>query len=167
MAPLGTTRTIVIAFVLAAVAWGVYSYWPNEERRVRRRLAALADVINEQPTDGLALVTRTAELADFIEDDIVLDPGRGAGEIRGRERLLALASRAPGAGGAFRVRFIDVGVAVDGSNATVHMTATLTWTDARNEENVDAREVELALRKSDEWRVARVTAINPLERPQS
>jgi hypothetical protein len=164
---LPASRTVVALAVAAAVAWTAYAYWPSEERRVRRRIASLEDVINETPTDGLGMVTRTAQLAAFFENDIVLDPGRGAGPIHGRERLLALASRAPNAGDDFAIRFLDVSVAVDGAQAVVHLTATLRWIDARGEENVDAREAQLALRKSDDWRIARVTAVDAFERPQS
>jgi hypothetical protein len=160
-------RTILIAAVLAAVAWGAYAWWPSEEGRVRRRIDAMERALNEQPTTGLALVARAGELAGFVEPDVVLDPGRGAGQIHGRERLLALAARAPNAGGAFAVRFVDVSVAVDGARAVVRMTATVSWPDARGEESVDAREIALDLRKTDDWRIARITAIDALERPPS
>lgn len=164
---LRSSRVIWVALAAAAFAWAAYELWPNEERQIRRRIEALENVLNESPKDGLALVARTAELASFFDNDIVLDPGRGAGQIRGRERLLALASRAPNAGDAFTVRFVDVSVAVNGATALVQLTATLTWVDGRGEENVDAREAELALRKSDDWRIARITAVNAFERPQS
>jgi hypothetical protein len=159
-------RTIAVSAAVLIVAWGAYRFWPSEERRVRGRLEALEETVNERPTDGIGLVTRTAQLTTFFENDVVLDPGRGAGAIRGRERLIALASRVPNSGNAFAVRFVDVSVSVDGADAIVRMTATITSIDARGEENVDAREVELALRKSDDWRIARITAVEVLERPQ-
>lgn len=160
------TRVIAIA-AIAVVVWGAWHFWPDEERRVRRRLAALDEVLNERSSDGLAIVTRTAQLASFITDDIVLEPGRGAGAIRGRERLLALASRAPSSGAAFRITFEDVSVRVDGDQAVAHLSAVLTTGDPRTgDESVDAREFELTWRKTDDWRIARVVAINPMERPQ-
>lgn len=163
--PARAARPLLIVLIAAALIWAAWTFWPSEERRVQRRLDALADVINEQPRDGIGLVARTAQLGTYFTDDVVLDPGRGAGPIHGRERLLALASRAPNAGGAFNVSFVDVSVTVDGSQATTRMTATLSYLDSRGEENVDAREVELQLKKSDDWRIARVTAIEALERP--
>jgi hypothetical protein len=159
--------TILAAATLAAIAWGAYSFWPSEERRLRARIDALEEIVNERPRDGIALVTRTAQLTAFFEEDVVLDPGRGAGAIRGRERLIALASRVPNSGNAFNVRFVDVSVSIDGADALVRLTATIRWVDARGEENVDAREAEFAVRKSDDWRIARITAIDVLERPQS
>lgn len=159
-------RALLVLVAAAIAGWLLYALWPSEERRVLRRLGALEEVINDRPRDGLAMVARTAQLSKFVEEDIVLEPGRGAGAIHGRERLIALASRAPNAGGAFALRFVDESVTVNGRQALVRLTATLSWIDGRGEENVDAREVELALRKSDDWRIARVTAINALEKPQ-
>ncbi|HSL22001.1 MAG TPA: hypothetical protein VK886_10735 [Vicinamibacterales bacterium] len=168
MAPAGsgTTRLRVLALVaVAAIAWGAWRFWPNDERRIKRRLDDLAAVVNESPTDGLALIARTAELSDFVTEDVVLDPGIGAGPIHGRERLLALASRSPGGGGAFNLRFVDVSVDVSGDVAAARLTALLSWSGASTEENVDAREVELELRDTGDWRISRITVIRPLERP--
>ena len=161
-----TTRARVLAILaIAAIAWGAWRFWPSEERRIKRRLDDLVEVVNERPTDGLSLVARTAELSRFMTEDVILDPGIGAGPIHGRERLLALASRAPGGGGAFKMRFVDVSVDVSGDAAVAHLTAVLSWQGVSGEENVDAREVELQLRDVDNWRMNRITVIRPLERP--
>jgi hypothetical protein len=159
-------RTLVAVAVLAALAWGAYAWWPSEERRVLRRVDALEDILNEQPESGLALVARAGQLATFVEPDVVFDPGRGAGAIHGRERLMALAARAPNSGGAFAVNFLDASATVNGAQAKVRMTATISWIDARGEENVDAREFELEMRKTDDWRIARITGIDAIEKPQ-
>lgn len=159
-------RAVVAIAALAAVAWGAYAWWPSEERRIRRRIETLENVLSEQPKTGLDLVTRAGQLATFFEPDVVLDPGGGAGPIVGRERLVALAARAPNAGGAIAVRFVDVLANVDGAKATVRMTATISWLDARGEENVDAREVELEMRKTDDWRIRRIAAVDAIEKPR-
>lgn len=124
--------------------------------------------MNERPADGLTLVARTAQLAQFLTEDVVLDPGRQAGVISGRDRLLALASRAPNGGGAFHVDFVDLSVAINGDQAQAHLTAALSSTDARTgEPNVDAREVDLTLVKRDDWRIQRIVLVDVLERPPS
>lgn len=162
------SRARLIAIVAAAAAiWAAWHFWPDEERRVRRRLDALSEVVNEQPRDGVALVARTAQLAGFLSDDVVLDPGRGAGAIHGRERLLALATRVPSSGGPSRLQFVDVSVEVKDSEAICHLTAMLTLVDpGTTEETVDAREVELTWRKTDDWRISRIVAVSPMETPQ-
>lgn len=158
-------RAIAVGILLAAIAWGAYAWWPSEERRVRKRLAALADTVNDSPRDGLQLVARAARLTSFFEPDVVVDPGGGAAPINGRESLVALASRAPDARGSFRLSFVDVSVEVTGTRASSHLTATIEWQAAGEPPSVDAREVMLDWRKTDAWRIARVTAVEPLEKP--
>ena len=56
---------------------------------------------------------------------------------------------------------------VAGDEATAHLTATLASRDAETgEQDVDAREVELQFHLADNWRIARITLIDTLERPQ-
>ena len=158
-------RGVLVA--LAVLAIGAYLFWPTDERRVRRRLEALAEAVNERPTDGIGIVAHAAQLALYFTPDVVLDPGHRAGPIRGRERLIALASRAPAGGAAFEVDFVDVSVTVDGDTASSRLTATLTTrANAAEPAAVDAREVEVQWRREDEWRIARITLVDPLERPE-
>ena len=167
----GSTKTgrFLAAFIALAVtgfvAWRV---WPSEEHRVRSRLDAVAAVVNEQPKDGLGQIARAAQLSKFLTDDVVLEPGRGAGVIQGRERLLALASRAPNDGEPYKLEFVDVSVEIPGDNvASAHLTVTLSTRNIETgERDVDAREVELQLRRMDDWRISRITLIDTLEKPQ-
>jgi ketosteroid isomerase-like protein len=157
---------LLALLALAAVAWGIWLMWPGDERRIQRRLAQLEKAFNEPAADGLGLVARTAQLAQFFTEDVVVDPGRRAGPIVGRERLLALASRAPNSGGAYRLDFVDVSVHVEGEAATSDMTATLALRDPdTGEDEVDAREVRLEWRRGDEWRITRIALVEALERP--
>lgn len=160
-------RQAVALLVLVAVAWGAWYLWPSEERQIRRRLVELTRVFNERPADGFGLVARTAQLSRFFTDGVVVEPGRGAGPIVGRERLLALAARAPSSGDRFRLEFVDISVAAAGETATSAMTATLASEDAETgQREVDAREVTLEWRRSDEWRIVRIRLVETLERPQ-
>lgn len=160
-------RAVLAVACAAALALVIWQLWPSEARRVRRKLDALASVVNEQPTDGIGQIARTAQLAKFFSDDVVLEPGRGAGAIHGRERLLALASRAPNDGDPYSLEFVDVSVVVEGSQeATAHLTATLTSHDAETSESrVDAREIELQFRRTDDWRISRIALVDTLEKP--
>jgi ketosteroid isomerase-like protein len=164
-AGLGTRRVLAVA-AAAVVALAVWQLWPSDARRVRGKLDLLASVVNERPSDGLGQVARTAQLAQLFTEDVVLEPGQGAGAIRGRERLLALASRAPNDGDPFKLSFVDVSVRVAGDDATAHLTATLASRDPETgEENVDAREVELQFRHAGDWRISRISLIDTLEKP--
>lgn len=159
-------RTAVIIAVAAAIAWGAYAWWPSEEGRIRKRLAALADAVNDSPADGLERLGHAARLTMFFDPDVVLDPGGGAAPINGREQLVALASRAQGQRGTFRLSFVDVSITVNGPSASSHLTATMEWHDTNEQPTVDALEATLDWRKSDLWRIARITAVEPLEKPR-
>jgi hypothetical protein len=161
----GRLVTGLAVLLVVLVAW---RFWPSEEHRVRRRLGAVVAVVNEQPKDGIGQIARTAQLAGFLTEDVVLVPGRGAGVIQGRERLLALASRAPNDGQPYKLQFVDVSITMIGEqSAAAHLTATLASRDIETGvPDVDAREVELELRRTDDWRISRITLIETLEKPQ-
>lgn len=166
-APFPIKLTHVLAlFVISVVAWGAWHFWPSEERQIRRRLVELTRVFNERPAEGFGLVARTAQLSRFFTDDVVVEPGRGAGPILGRERLLALAARAPSSGDRHELHFVDVSVVVTGETATSAMTATLASDGAETgQREVDAREVTMEWRQSDGWQIARIRLVETLERP--
>lgn len=155
------------AVVLVAIAWGGYVFWASDERRVQRRISALASVLNDTSSGALGMASRTAQLSTYLTDDVTFDPGRGAGVIHGRERLLALASRVPSDAGEFRIDFVDVTVAVSGETASSRLTATLTtrW-DPSEAPTVDAREVDIQWRRVDDWRIQRIALIDAIERPE-
>jgi ketosteroid isomerase-like protein len=162
------TSRAVVAAIVVGVAWGVYAFWPTDERRVRRRLDALEELLNERPRDGLGMVTHTAQLVPFFTEDVVLQPSPRAGPVSGRDRLIALASRVPSSGaGEYSVDFVDISVQVTGDTATSRMTATVTLrADPAEPATVDAREVDVQWRREADWRIARITAIEPLQRPE-
>ena len=156
-------RTIA-ALAGAAIAVAAWQLWPTDARRIRRKLDAIAAVLNEQPTEGVAQLARTVQLANFITDDVVLEPGRGAPPIQGRERLVALA-RAQAGRGPFTVSFPQVSIDVaEAGRATAYVTARIATRDERTgEETVDERDVTLEFRCTDDWRIGRITVVRDLE----
>jgi hypothetical protein len=158
---------VLVLVVAAALAAGAYLWWPSDERKVRRRLDALEELLNQRPTDGLGMVTHSAELVPFFTEDVVMQAGPRSSPISGRERLIALASRVPSSGAEYSVEFVDVSVEIRGDSASTRLTATVTLRPDRSEPaNVDAREVDVEWRRDGEWRIARITAIEPLQRPE-
>jgi ketosteroid isomerase-like protein len=158
-------RAIAILAIVAAVAWAAYAWWPSEERRVRKRIAALADAVNDTPRDGLQAVARAARLASFFDADVVYQLGPSSPPRQGREELVALAAANRNDRGPFKLSFVDVSVSVTGDTASSHLTATLEWQDGNGQPNVDAREAALDWRKTDAWRITRITAVAPMEKP--
>jgi ketosteroid isomerase-like protein len=157
----------VFAVVAAWLAWK--TLFPSEEQRIRARLDEIVDAVNAPSADGLAKLADAARLASFFTEDVAIDPGAPYPALRGRDAIVAAAAAAGRAAGGFELSFVDVQIAAGdgGDTATAHLTLTLTWTNAQTgAPTMDAREVELALRKeAGEWRVAGATPVETLQRP--
>jgi ketosteroid isomerase-like protein len=171
--PKGITHVRLV--VLVALAAGAFFAWralfPTEERRIRARIGELEETVNASPSaDGVGRLADAARLLSYFTDDVVIEPGAPYTPIRGRHALVAVLHRAAEPGG-FSLAFEDLSVtlAPSGSEAAVTMTATLTWTNSRTgERTVDAREIEVDLRKvNDEWQIAAARAVQTLERPST
>jgi ketosteroid isomerase-like protein len=171
VAPRGSTVVGgVLAILLAAGGWLAWkTLFPSDEQRIRARLDDIAEAVNARSDgDGLNRLADAARLASFFTEDVAIDPGPPHAPIRGREAVVATASSAGRAAGGVELSFVDVQVAVgDAGAATAHMTLQLTWTNAQTRERtIDAREIALTLREVErEWRVARVSPVQTLERP--
>ncbi|HXH05694.1 MAG TPA: nuclear transport factor 2 family protein [Vicinamibacterales bacterium] len=162
------SRAARAALGLAVAAAALWWWWPDEARQIRGRLSELARLASSPASGGLDAAMRAARLASFFTPDVVVETAPGDPPIRGRERLLALATRAPDADYELELVDVDVTVGADRSFALAHLTAKLT---ARRggEPWIDARELEVELRpdgSSGEWVISRVTAVPPLERPR-
>jgi ketosteroid isomerase-like protein len=157
----------LFAVVGAWLAWK--TLFPSEEQRIRARLDQIVATVNAQSTDGLDKLADAARLASFFTEDVTIDPGTPYPTLRGRDAIVGAAAAAGRASGGFELSFADVQVAVGdgGDTATAHLTLTLTWTNVQTgAPTIDAREVEIALRKEGgEWRVAGATPVETLRRP--
>jgi hypothetical protein len=160
-------RGIVVlagAALLAALAW---VFLPEgDERAIKRRLDRLVDEANASGGEGLALVTRAAQLRSYFTSDVVVDLGSGA-PIAGRETLVGMASRFQPAthGGVVGLQDVAVAKRQGADVADVALTVTLTGVDARTgERTMDAREFALEMRReSGEWLISSATAVDTLK----
>jgi hypothetical protein len=170
LTPARSSRAVGAIVGLVLLAWALWTWWPSEERRIRRRLDQLAETASVPAGEPpIARLARAAQVGRFFTEDLVIDLGPASAPIRGRAALVALASRfVPPPEGA-RVAFVDVAVTVapGGETATVALTATGSMVDrVSGEKVVEARELEFGLRKLEgEWLVATVKAVSPLLRP--
>lgn len=156
---------VTLAAVVAVAAW--YSATSNVEGAdVRRRLLAFAAAVNASATDGLTPDARAASLGSYFTDDVEIDLGKGTALIKGREMVLGIAERLQARTAAFRLEFEDITVAMapGGDAADVHLTAEfIRRSFSTGEEWLDAREFTIAMQRVlDEWKMARVTAIETL-----
>ncbi|HEV3486059.1 MAG TPA: nuclear transport factor 2 family protein [Vicinamibacterales bacterium] len=164
------TTQVRAAGVVAAVALGVWAWstwWPSDERAIRRRLEALASAVNEAAPEGVGTITRAAGIGSYFTEDVVVDLGVGNTPIQGREALIGVAARVNPSSAGYTLEFDDLAVDVgESGSASVRCAATLTRTNrATGERITDARELQLAMTKADgSWRIARVTALDTLRR---
>ncbi len=156
---------VVVALAAGAAYAGWHAYFRGEEAIVRERLHELVAELNEGAADGLGLVARAAKIGSFFTEDVVLDLGEGA-PIHGRETVMGMAARLQPRTAAFTVGIDDVTVNVgDAGTADVDLTATFTRQEGAGETSIDARELNLGMRKIDgEWLIARLTAVEPLNK---
>ncbi len=158
-----------IAAALAAVlcVFLVWQRWGSaDERAVRSRLTALAGDLNRPGGEGLAAVSRAADIGGYFTDDVVVDLGEGTSPIVGRSTLVGMAARLERRTSDANVRFDDVGVTFGRGPGLADVSLTASFAraaDASGQASIDAREFVLEMTQaSGQWRIARASAIDTL-----
>ena len=149
------SRLLIGACLVALAVFAWRALFPTEEARIRRQLDALVDDVNDL-SGGVSGLAAAAKLATFFTEDVVVDPGRGATPLRGREVILAAAGhwRPVDDGAEISLADVDVTVAPDEGSAAVTLTAL---------RGSDAHEFALTMVKRESaWLISHVTAISPL-----
>jgi hypothetical protein len=162
----------IAAIVLAVVGLAVGAWFlltpADDGAAVRARLQALADMVNRSTVDGLGPEARSVQLGAFFAEDVDIDLGKGAAPIHGRDTVIGMAERLQPRTAAFQLKFEDVGVAMapSGETADVHLTAEfIRRSITTGEETLDAREFTIGMRRvGGDWQIARVTAVDTLEK---
>jgi hypothetical protein len=161
------SRALLAAALAGVVFLGVWAWrtwWPSDERQIRRRLQALATDFNESTTDGLGTVARAAKIGSYFTNDIVVDLGEGTPPIQGRETIIGMVGRLQPRTSAFKLELLDLNVHVSTpTTAEVNLTAAFRQRSlTTREESLEARELAIAMVKGDnEWRVSRITTVEP------
>lgn len=158
-------RAVVPALVLAAaagvVAIGYPVLFPSEERRIRAQLDGLVETVNAPPAEGIDGLARAARIGNAFTPDVVVDFGDGP-PTRGRETIMAVASRLQDRARTVKVSIQDVDVVVssDRSSADVDLTVIVTTNDS-----TDAREFQVQMLKPDgTWLISRATVVRVLRK---
>lgn len=159
----------IVLTVVTLVAGAYYLLAPRDPGApVRARLDVLSEMVNRSTVDGLGPEARSQQLGAFFSEDVDVDLGRGAALIKGRDTVIGMAERLQPRTAAFRLDFEDVSVVMGpgGDTADVHLTTKFTRRSiSTGEETLDAREFMLAVRRvGGEWQIARVTAVDTLEK---
>jgi hypothetical protein len=146
----------VTAVFAALMAYFVYQWWFNPNRKVKARLGDIAAALSVPADEGeLGRVTRLAQLRKFVTGDVHIRIGREGADITSREAALAAAGTFRPAGG-WNLDFADVDVRVnDDDTARAFVTADATTKDPRaGTQTLDSRDVTFLLVKQDgDWLV--------------
>src|SRR5688572_26376649 len=89
---IGARRVTVAGSVLAiaALAW---FFWPeSDEGAIRRRLRDVVEEANARTGEGLETVAKAARIGAYFTENVVVDLGKGASPISGRQTLIGLAA---------------------------------------------------------------------------
>lgn len=162
-------RRLMILALAAVAIYIAWTMWPSEEGRIRKRLGALAAAVSTGTAEHetqMSRLARVARLRQFLAPDLYVDVGEPYEPIEGRDVLLGMVARAALPPRDVSVRFVDVQVTLqaDGSQATAYLTAEASSRTAEGAREIDARELQLTLRKSDrEWVVSRVDLLRTLQ----
>jgi hypothetical protein len=138
---------------VVAVAW----LWPTDARRIRATLEAAAEAASAPAGEGdLQKVARVAGLAKRLAPDVVVDAGPDGPAVRGRETVVAVASRL--AAGPLRIELDGVDLTIDGGRAAAAAFVRVRGDHAGEAGEYDGAEVRIELVKTDgTWVIARVT----------
>jgi hypothetical protein len=159
----------IVLIVVTLVAGAYYVLAPRDPGApVRARLEVLSEMVNRSTVDGIGPEARSQHLGAFFSEDVDVDLGRGTAPIKGRDTVIGMAERLQPRTAAFRLEFEDVSVVMGpgGDTADVHLTTKFTRRSmSTGEETLDAREFMLVMRRvGGEWQIARVTAVDTLEK---
>jgi hypothetical protein len=101
-----------------------------------------------------------------LHPDIVVDAGPTFRRLNGRDAIIGALARLNTTIADLEVRFADVQITVtgDGSSAQVYLTAEARYRDHAGSRGLDARELDISMRRVDgSWLVAGVALVRTLE----
>ncbi len=142
------------------MVWIGFKLFPNDERLIRGRLAAIAKLASIRPNESpLARVANASKLVDFFTQDVAIEVDGLELSVNDRndlrEAVLAARSNLRQA----EVQFVDVHVRFpEGRNAAITYLNAIAQVDGLT--NAFGRELKISLRKIDRaWLVSRVESI--------
>lgn len=158
----------LLLLVAAAIVVFLYQrYFPNEEKRILKMLARLAETASVSENAGtIATLAATDRLRNFFTSDVEVTveiPGEGSYTASGRQEILSAAMTARNAYHDLKIQFVDIFPALssDKQTATASLTARV---NLRGDKDFVVQELKIQLRKEDdEWRISKVETVRTLK----
>lgn len=163
-------KAALVAIVLAAsLGWGWRHFFPNPEKVIRDRLAAIAQRTSFRGSEEpMARLMNVNQLVEFFSEEVrisVAIEGYPERSLDGRSGLQQAAMAARSVLSGLEVDFVDVGVEVgaDRQTATANMTLKAR---VPGEKDLTVQELKMTLRKvKGAWLVDGVETVRTLTLP--
>jgi len=149
-------RVALVVVVLVAVVAG-YRWWSSPERQINALLSDVATALSHESAEtDLRALRAMASLQPHLTPDVSIDMAGGATSIRGRQEVIATATRVRVSSSMMRVQFFDPAIAITGdASGTTRVTVQVTTRDASSQEVAAAYTVSIDLVVADgRWQIA-------------
>jgi hypothetical protein len=149
-------RAAIVVAALAAVVAG-YRWWNGPERQVNQLLSDVATALSHESAEtDLRALTAVAALQAHLTPDVSIDMGANSTPIRGRQEVIATATRVRASSAMMRVQFFDPEIAISGdSSGTTKVTMQVTTRDASGQDVAAAYTVAMDLVLAEgRWQIA-------------
>jgi hypothetical protein len=162
------SRSVLLIAVLGA-GWFAYRYFfPDDEAQIRRVLERIADAVGAgaEEEGEVSRLARAASVRNQLDPQISVDAGPPFSRMSGRDAIIGTIARLHGSVRDLDVEFRDVQITVDAgsSSARVHLTAEARFRERSGTGGLEARELEVTMRKLEgDWVVSHVALVQTLE----
>lgn len=159
-------RPLIVALAALAALWMGYRWWfPDDEARIRAVLERIADGVSSGSDESeVGRIARAASLRNDLDPEILVDAGPPFVRMKGRDSVIGTAARLNGAIRNLEIVFDDVAIDVSGDTATASLTAEAHFDEGRGGRGMEARELDITLRRLDgRWVIADVRLLRPIE----
>lgn len=149
-------RVAIVAVALVAVVAG-YRWWSSPERQINTLLSDVATALSHESAEtDLRALTAVASLQAHLTPDVSIEMGGGSTPIRGRQEIIATATRVRASRSMMRVQFFDPEIAITGDTfGTTRVTVQVTTRDSSSQEVAAAYTVAMNLVLADgRWQIA-------------
>jgi hypothetical protein len=149
-------RVALVAVALVAVV-AAYRWWSSPERQINTLLSEVATALShERAETDLRALTAVASLQAHLTPDVSIEMGGGSTPIRGRQEIIATATRVRASSSMMRVQFFDPEIAITGdASGTTRVTVQVTTRDSSSQEVAAAYTVAMNLVLADgRWQIA-------------
>ena len=149
-------RVALVVVALVAVVAG-YRWWSSPERQIKALLSDVATALSHESAEtDLRALTAMASLQTHLTPDVSIDMAGGSTPIRGRQEVIATATRVRVSSSMMRVQFFDPEIVITGdTSSTTRVTVQVTTRDSSSQDVAAAYAVAMDLVVADgRWQIA-------------